>query len=263
MDKTSIKLLDRTGETNYNKSNNRMTIIKYNSAINILVKFDTGDIIKSTYNNFKNGCIKSYYDRTICDIGFLGEGKHVLSPTKINPNSKQAYRIWKGLFDRCYKHYNESRNYVYNNCEISDEWECFNTFADWYFENFYEIKGQTMCLDKDILHKGNKIYSPETCVFVPQIINKLFTKSDKARGKLPIGVQYETLGYRADITTYNFELKQKKRKYLGHFNTKEEAFNAYKIAKESNIKRVADYYKNKIPKKLYDAMYKYEVEITD
>ena len=151
MDKTSIKLLDRTGETNYNKSNNRMTIIKYNSAINILVKFDTGDIVKSTYNNFKNGCIKSYYDRTICDIGFLGEGKHVLSPTKINPNSKQAYRIWKGLFDRCYKHYNESRNYVYNNCEISDEWECFNTFADWYFENFYEIKGQTMCLDKDIL----------------------------------------------------------------------------------------------------------------
>ena len=50
MDKTSIKLLDRTGETNYNNSNNRMTIIKYNSAIDILVEFDTGDIIKSTYN---------------------------------------------------------------------------------------------------------------------------------------------------------------------------------------------------------------------
>ena len=263
MDKTSIKLLDRTGETKYNNSNNRMTIIKYNSAIDILVEFNTGDIIKSTYNHFKNGCIKSYYDRTICDIGFLGEGKHVLSPTKINPNSKQAYRIWKGLFDRCYKHYNESRNYVYNNCEISDEWECFNTFADWYFENFYEIKGQTMCLDKDILHKGNKIYSPETCIFVPNNINMLFIKCDKSRGESVIGTTPVNGKYKVRCSIINPETGKSKNKYLGLYETQEKAFQVYKYYKEKNIKQIADYYKEQIPINLYNALYRYEVEITD
>lgn len=45
-------------------------------------------------------------------------------------------------------------------------------------------------LDKDILVKGNKIYSPETCCFVPQEINNLFTKRKSCRGTLPIGVKY-------------------------------------------------------------------------
>ena len=43
----------------------------------------------------------------------------------------------------------------------------------------------------------------------------------------------------------------------------EEAFKSYKTFKEKYIKQVADEYKDKIPKKLYDAMYRYEVEITD
>ena len=59
----------------------------------------------------------------------------------------------------------------------------------WIENNYYEIEGETMCLDKDILCKGNKIYSRDTCVFVPQRINSLFTKCDNARGDNPIGVE--------------------------------------------------------------------------
>ena len=47
-----------------------------------------------------------------------------------------------------------------------------------------------MCLDKDILYKGNKEYAPDKCIFVPERINKLFLKNDADRGDLPIGVTY-------------------------------------------------------------------------
>ena len=121
-----------------------------------------------------------------------------------------------------------------------------------------------MELDKDILFKGNKIYSPNTCVFVNKTINCLFTKSNKIRGDLPIGVKLgKNNKYVSQYSYYDFIKKKKIKKGLGYYNTIEEAFNSYKIAKENNIKRVADYYKEKIPKKLYEAMYNYKVEITD
>ena len=114
-----------------------------------------------------------------------------------------------------------------------------------------------MQLDKDILNKGNKIYSPNSCIFVPTRINQLFAKADALRGDFPIGVSRSGNKFRTRLHILNGE------KYLGTFNTPEEAFYAYKTFKEQYIKEVAEEYKDKIPQKLYEAMYKYEVEITD
>ena len=120
-----------------------------------------------------------------------------------------------------------------------------------------------MCLDKDILYKGNKVYSRETCIFVPQRINTLFTKRDKSRGDTPIGVTPTSSGnYRVDCHNgYG------KTIYLGTYSTREEAFQVYKNYKEKVIKEVIDSYKGKIPEPFYSrlktAMYNYEVEIDD
>ena len=89
----------------------------------------------------------------------------------------------------------------------------------------------------------------------------MFTKSDKARGEYPIGVsfhkKYNKLIVRCNINN--------KTKHLGMFelNQVNKAFLTYKNFKENYIKQVADEYKDLIPTKLYEAMYKYEVEITD
>lgn len=121
-----------------------------------------------------------------------------------------------------------------------------------------------MCLDKDILIKNNKIYSPNTCIFVPQRINNLFTKTNKNRGNLPIGVSYY-LNYNQYTATCSIikENERKGHKTLGYFNTIEEAFNAYKNFKEKYIKQIANEYKDYIPIKLYNALLNYQVEITD
>ena len=122
-----------------------------------------------------------------------------------------------------------------------------------------------MHLDKDILIKNNKIYSPDTCIFVPQRINELFIKTNKLRGNLPIGVSYlkNINKFQANCKTFTKRGSASYSNYLGCFKTPLEAFNVYKQFKEKYIKQVADEYKNKIPQKLYEAMYRYEVEITD
>ena len=122
-----------------------------------------------------------------------------------------------------------------------------------------------MCLDKDILIKGNKIYSPNTCLIVPERINTLFIKCDNSRGEYPIGVvenQDKKSNY-VGLTVFCCTLYE--RKYLGSFpiNKPFQAFTCYKNFKENYIKQVADEYKDIIPQRLYDAMYKYEVEIND
>ena len=120
-----------------------------------------------------------------------------------------------------------------------------------------------MHLDKDILCKGNKVYSRNTCIFVPHRINNLFVKNDNSRGKNPIGV--------SDLPSGNYQAYcndgYNKKIYLGVYSTKEEAFQIYKQYKERLIKEVIDLYEGIIPEphygRLKTAMYNYEVEITD
>lgn len=137
-------------------------------------------------------------------------------------------------------------------------------FGYWDKENYYKIESEKMCLDKDILYKGNKIYSPNTCIYVPERINTLFVKSDKNRGELYIGIYLNKDGkYVTQCRLVNPETGKSKQEYLGVYETQEKAFEVYKYYKEKNIKQVADYYKDKIPQRLYEALYNYEVEITD
>ena len=107
------------------------------------------------------------------------------------------------------------------------------------------------------MFKGNKIYSSETCVIIPQSINNLFCKSNKLRGSLPIGVSIKGNKYRATLYVNGKQIN------LGSYDTPQEAFQSYKIAKENLIKQIADEYKPYIPQKLYEAMYNYKVEIID
>ncbi len=171
---------------------------------------------------------------------------------------KKENQTWQNMKKRCYdKKYHNMRP-TYKDCNLCEEWKCFTNFKEWYNKNYYKVDNERMCLDKDILIKGNKLYSPNTCIFVPARINSLFTKTNKKRGNLPIGVYSYKSKFKVQCNN-----KNGKRTFLGYYNTKEEAFNAYKEFKENVIKQIANEYKEKIPERLYNAMYNYKVEITD
>jgi len=112
-------------------------------------------------------------------------------------------------------------------------------------------------LDKDILVKGNKVYSPETCCFVPVEINILLIKNNSKRGNLPIGVSKNGNKFQATIS------KGVIREHLGTFEISEEAFEAYKIAKEVYIKELADKWRGQITEQTYQALINYKVKIND
>lgn len=257
--------LNRIGEVKCNKWGSKMTIIEYINYGDILVQFNddchNNYIVKSSYGEFKKGSIKSPYDKSVYKIGYIGEGKY---KTGFNYNITAQYSTWHSMMQRCYDTKFQENNLTYIGCTVCKEWLSYQNFAQWYDRNYYELDKQRMDIDKDILIKGNKIYSPETCVFVPHCINDLFVKNNINRGKLPIGVSYDKEKDRYKVTASC----NSKQIFIGRWKTMQDdkTFIEYKKTKEKIIKQMADEYKNKypqFPKKLYNAMYTYEVEITD
>ena len=158
--------------------------------------------------------------RKLYGVGILGEGKYSAG------KDKAAYKTWCGMLDRCYSEKRRELYKSYDGCIVCKEWLDFQNFAEFFYCNINERGWQ---IDKDILCKNNKIYSPQTCLAVPSEINKLFVRRKKYRGDLPIGVHYES-----DRSRYKASLHDGsgKTKFLGRFHTAEDAFRAYKEAKE-------------------------------
>ena len=256
------KIKSRLGEEEYNKFGSKMIIKEYRGCMDIDVYFPEYNwtFEHTRYYNFKNGTIKCPYEPGYYGKGYLGEGKYKMSE---NSKSTDEYEIWYRMLERCYDPKFQERESTYKGCTVENNWLNFQHMAEWIEDNYYEIPGERMHLDKDILCKGNKIYSRETCIFVPSRINTLFIKCDKSRGKDPIGV--------TELPSGNYKVECRngygKHVYLGTYSTKKEAFHVYKQYKEKVIKETIDSYKGKIPEPYYsrlkEAMYNYEVEIDD
>ena len=257
-----MKKNERLSEINMSNEGYEIKIIEYNNTNNIIIEFQDKyrTIVHTIYGNFKKGSVKNPYHPSVYGVGYIGTGKY-----KPYANGKQtkAYIYWKNVVKRCYDPYFLNKWPTYIDCYVCDEWLCFQNFAEWFYKNYYEVEEEIMCLDKDILYKGNKIYSPETCIFAPQRINLLFTKSNVKRGEYPIGMYYYKPTNKLHVLCQTLD----GQKRLGYFplNKPFQAFTCYKNFKENYIKQVADEYYSKglISKEIYDALYKYEVEIND
>lgn len=199
--------------------------------------------------------------RTVCGIGYLGDGQFIATDGK---KATKCYEMWRGMLRRCYKPNSQKDKENYKNCYVCDEWHNYQNFAKWYSENIYEFNQEKMDLDKDLLIKDNKIYSPQTCLILPHNINSLLCKIKGSRGNLPLGVsQLKKNSYVVHCSTKFMNLTGNSTGYIGHFNNVNDAFQTYKEYKEKLVKYIADKYKNDLPIKVYNALYEYEVNIND
>lgn len=224
-----------------------MKIIRYYLSSDITVKFldEYGFEMDNTYSNFSRGTIKNPYDKFVWNHGYIGVGKYKTNDGK---TATKEYQVWNNLMARCYSDKQRHLHPAYDGCTACDEWLNFQVFSQWYYDNFYQVGTERMHVDKDILVKGNKVYSPETCIFVPQRINMIFMEKEKKRDKdLPNTIYRCKTGYRA---SYN-------GKTLGIFKTLGEAIESHDHAKKIHIKQIANEYKNVIPLDLYEALYRY------
>jgi hypothetical protein len=257
-EKQNINPKDRIGLIGKNKFGSLMEIVEYRSALDIWVKFiENGNLIHTEYKAFRKGEIKNPYDKSVYGVGYLGEGGYKGS---INKKRAPQYMTWLSMMSRCYSEVYHKRHSTYIGCTVCEDWHNFQNFAAWYDKNYYEIDGQKMCLDKDILQKGNKEYSPNTCIFVPSKINNLFLKHNLNRGEFPLGVTFTKHENKYIAKCRNSEGKTIR---IGGYDTPEKAIFAYKTTKEEIIKQIAVNYKEKIPSELYNVMIGYNVDIND
>lgn len=245
---------DRIGSKIVNTQGLLIEVIGYDTCDNITIKFEDGYIKNTTWRDFKKGTILNYSYPTVNGVGIIGWDTICVDD---EGNDLKSFDKWRYMLERCYG--NRISN-CYKDVIVCDEWLYYPNFKKWYDDNFYQVDNEEMQLDKDILIKGNKIYSPKTCIFVPSEINAYFTKKHNDK-KLPMGVYYD----KNNDNYYSIIGIDGKHKRIKGSQSKsiEETFEYYKIEKEKDIKRLADKYKNKIPQKLYDAMYKYTIEIDD
>ena len=170
----------------------------------------------------------------------------------------KEYFLWNDMLRRCYSKTYHSKKPTYIGCEVSDNFKAFSYFYDW-CQKQIGFKNNGWHLDKDILIKGNKVYSEDVCVFVPNEINTLLCGCNGARGELPIGVTYHkrVKRFAAKISI------NKKRIHLGYRDDPVSAFELYKEAKEQHIKKIANIHQGEMDSRAYDALMEYKVEITD
>lgn len=301
----------REGLTLLNNQGYKMKLIEYYDTRNIVVEFEDGIKVNSSWQLFKLGRIKkpeerinrifntkegyqikvitfnSYSDVT---VEFQDKWKYVTHTTwghckegavrnKYHPNQYggivgdirpykncKEYQIWYNILTRCYDDNFHSKSPTYSCCEVCEEWKYYWNFYDWLHSqsNFQQwLNGATWAVDKDILIKNNKIYSPQTCCLVPREINNILLKSNKIRGNLPIGVTY-----RKNDKLYEAQCNNpliNRYVTIGVYKSPEKAFQAYKEYKENIIKEMAknQYQINNITEQCYNALMSYNVEITD
>lgn len=217
-----------------------------------------GEFEQNPSNHMKGyGCKKCTKDKFIGQNKIFGYGTNdYLGKIRIGNKIIASYSHWLKMMERCYSLKKLKKYPSYKNCTVCPSWMYFSNFKKWFDKNY--ISGYE--LDKDILIKGNKMYSPLTCCFVPKRINTLFINNKKNRGEYLIGVYHRGKKFQSYL-----QKCCKKPYYIGTFYSEIEAFNSYKIEKEKYIKEIANKYynENKINKIVYDAMYNYKIEISD
>jgi len=175
----------------------------------------------------------------------------------------KEYSLWTDMLLRCTKKILRKRP-TYEGVTCSENFKSYTFFYEWCNQqkgfSKKDKNGRKWSLDKDLLLRGNKVYSEDVCVFVPNRVNNLVTKCDSSRGEWPVGVYRDGATGRFVSQCSNNTGKQKR---LGRFNTPQEAFQAYKTYKEALIKQVANEYKEQLDYRVYEALMNYEVNEND
>ena len=251
-----VSYKDCVGKVCKSKSSGDFKILKYNDKKNVEIQFlKTGFETTVELGSIRNGGVKDRYLPSVYGVGVIGD-KY---PSKVNGVLTKEYKLWTSMLVRCYSDNSKKRRPTYEGCEVSNNFKSYEYFYEWCNKQVgFGVEGFE--LDKDLLIKGNKVYSEDSCVFIPTEINSLLVKRENMRGKYRIGVCWSKT---ANAFVSRVSRNKGMQEHLGVFNTELEAFNAYKQAKESFIKEQANKFKSQIDDRAYNALMNYTVEITD
>ena len=257
------KLVNEVGKSYPTTRSGDIEIVEYFNYHKVLIRFkDTGREKFVQMKEVRDGRVSDRFLPHRGGVGVVGEGEY---KSKIDGKYTKEFAVWKDMVDRCCS--KKGNLPAYKDVEVCEEWLDFQNFAAWCNEQIgfkvIDEKNKIFALDKDILVKGNKVYSPNTCCFVPQEVNSTLTLRSNHRGSLPLGVSpryVKTTGKTRFTSAIQVDLKTL---HLGTFDTPEKAFQVYKKAKEDRLKCLAEKWKDFITEKCYNALLNWEIKIDD
>lgn len=216
----------RVGEKFLHPKYGEYEIVEYHNCEKVRIRFArTGYEYCTSYNHIQSA--------EVLDAFFRGKYNNIKGCSDCDP---KAYKSWYNMLHRV----NNSRGYKHTS--VCDDWLIFKNYKDWYDSQYKEDGWH---LDKDILSNGGGLYSPETCCFLPPIVNTFFVKHKKAKG-------YSYNKRRKKFEAYCRTMG--KYVHLGMFKTAEEARNAYLSFKKGLLQNLIEPYKDRITDNVYKAM---------
>ena len=236
------------GETFQSKTGD-FVVLERRDNDKILIRFVADGYEKEVFRQVVyKGNVKNPYYPNVYGIGFFGEGPH---KARENGCEVRTYKLWNHVIERCYSPRVHFKRQHYSECSVDKQWHNYQEFAEWcQWQTGFSAE---WTLDKDLIVPKNKIYSPDKCIFLPNEIN---TSLNFKRSGRYCGVSFHKASNKfvAQIRCGEDSL------HLGLFNCEEQAYLAYKAAKESQIKSLASKYKNELSEIAFEALMLWEVK---
>lgn len=253
----------RVGYKNTSNSGDAYVVIDYFNAKQVVIEFEaTGTKSLVAAKEVRNGCVKDPFVRSVCGVGFMGQGRHRAKDKAETGHIyfTDTYQVWSGMMQRVYSENSLDKHVTYRLSSVCDEWHNYQNAADWYLGQVgfcvKENSNRKYHLDKDLLVPNNTQYGPTTCCFLPNAINVAMKgrqlNSDK---KLPAGVYWHKAsnGYVSSIDIDGVQI------HLGCFKSPEDAYQEYKKNKEKQLKQLANKYRDTISEEAYNALINYNL----
>lgn len=225
----------KEGLSTITKEGYKIIIIKKLKNEKLIVKFECNGVEKLTSNSsFSRGSVLNPYHITVSGIGYIGEGLYSRG------SHPKIYHTWRDMIRRCYDEKSLIKHPHYKNCSVSDNWHNFQNYAKWYENNFPKhIEGIKFHVDKDVLNirDGKRLYSEETCIFLPQRVNNFLTNIKSTNTSGSVGVR--KFKDRWVIVSSNFDTS--KREHIAVKYDYNEALKSYDEYRELQCEKVKKY----------------------
>ena len=167
-------------------------------------------------------------------------------------NNKEKSSRYFNMKARCGKEY-QDRNPRYYGTYMCDEWlDDKHAFFKWLDENYYEVDGEQMEIDKDILRHGNKQYHQELSLIVPHSVNSFYEN---------IEVGKTNIIYIKRLNKYSVKvLDMGEPIVFDDLDTYNKALDLYCTIKQGILVNKAKSLQDQIPDKVYQAMMNTDVK---
>lgn len=249
---SKLEPMDFIGKMYKTNNSGNCFIVDFINAYDITVMFEDGYYTKVLKGNLDKGKVKNPFHKNNL---VRGVGRFDSSSVGKDKDILKIMNLWNNVLQRCYCEKFHERQPTYKNVVVCESWLTYSKFEEdiLAMENVNKFLNENWALDKDLIKIGNKVYSKDTCCFVPKSLNSKLSSIEncledgKGVRKLPHG-------------TYRVMLSHS---HIGCFKTYEEAVIVSRKVKIAHILKVVDEHKGLVDERALNGVVSFLSKVSE